>query len=320
MFNKWFRNLNQNWKTAIVIIVTIAFFLILFRTIVAIYRVNKEAEKQNLMENNIQNNRVENTNTNINTQNSNVNFSYTGSLTKSEQELIEEFVEYCNSDRINEAYQMLSKGCIDNLFPTIDYFNTNYIQVVFKEKRTAKIEKSIYGSRIYRILYYANLLASGGDKNSNVIQDYIYFVQEDDKTKLSINQFLYDEQIEKVTETDSIYAKVIKKDVYVDYEIYHIEIKNKLDKTILLSDFSNNKTVVLLDKNQVKYLSDIDEQGKDNLVLNSGGQITLDIKFAKIYNKSREDAEKIRLSNIVTNYEEYILGKEAESLTFDMIL
>lgn len=320
MFNKWFRNLNQNWRTAIIIVVAIALFLILFRTIVTIYRVNKENEKQALIQNNIQSNRVENMYTNIDAQNTDVNFSYTGNLTQNEQSLIEQFIEYCNNNQTAEAYQMLSEDCKNNLFPTIDYFKTDYIQKVFKEKITAKLEKSLYGNDVYRVLYYTNLLASGGNKDSNVIQDYIYIVRNNDETKLSINQFLYTKQLEKVTETDSLYAKVIKKEVYVDYEIYQVQIKNKLDKTILLSNFENNKTVTLLDKNQVKYSSNIHEQGTDNLILNPGQQITIDIKFTRMYNKSREEGEKITFSNIVTNYEEYNAGEKAQILVFDIML
>ena len=215
---------------------------------------------------------------------------------------------------------MLSDECKEEIFPTVEYFNTNYIQLVFNEKRTAKLQVSMYGDTIYQISYYGDLLSSGGYSQSGVIEDYVYFTKKNNEIKLSINQFLYSNTLEKTAENDDIFAKVTKKNVYIDYEVYDIEFTNKTDEKILLSTRKNTKGVVLVDGKNVEYTSNIDEQPLNSIVINPQEKNVLSIKFTRMYNEQREESKAIKFSDIVVNYDEYIGGEEAQIKTLEIEL
>ncbi len=321
MINKWFRNLNQNWRNIITVIAIIVFSFIVFRTIVAIYRINKNNENEAAQNrNSIKENTLGSTNIQQNSKNNNINYSSNSDLLSDEQKALETFVEYCNNKQIDEAYQMLSDECKEEIFPTVEYFNKNYIQLVFNEKRTAKLQVSMYGDTIYQISYYGDLLSSGGYNQSGVIEDYVYFTKKNNEIKLSINQFLYSNTLEKTAENDDIFAKVTKKNVYIDYEVYDIEFTNKTDEKILLSTRKNTKGVVLVDGKNVEYTSNIDEQSLNSIVINPQEKNVLSIKFTRMYNEQREESKTIKFSDIVVNYDEYIGGEEAQIKTLEIEL
>ena len=102
MINKWFRNLNQNWRNIITVIAIVVLFFILFRTIVAIYRVNKNNENEAAQNrNSIKENTLGSTNIQQNSKNNNINYSPNSDLLSDEQKALETFVEYCNNKQIN---------------------------------------------------------------------------------------------------------------------------------------------------------------------------------------------------------------------------
>ena len=330
MFKDWFAKLNQNLRTILVTGIVVILLIVLLQGVYGVVRSirNEEFKKtSNLQNNNMQNTNNNAQNTNVqgnNTQNnnlsSNLNFADTN-MKKEEENVIEQFVDYCNNGKANEAYKMISEDCKKAIFPSIEDFKKNYLQFIFKEKRTAKIQESMYGTKVYQLTYYANLLSSGGSSNSETMQDYVYFTEENGETKLNLNQFLMTEKINKVGQTAEVYATVTKKTTYVEYEEYQIQLTNKTEQTILLSSRKDgNKTVNLVDENDVQYSSNIDEESSAVLVIMPHETSILTIKFNKIYNLERGASKRIQFLDIVTNYEEYMKGKEAKLARLDIWL
>ena len=59
-----------------------------------------------------------------------INEAVTEEQVKENKELIiDQFIKYCNSKDINNAYNLLSDDCKNEVFKNIETFNNNYIKV-----------------------------------------------------------------------------------------------------------------------------------------------------------------------------------------------
>lgn len=194
---------------------------------------------------------------------------------------------------------MLSDDCKKVLFMTTSIFDKNYVKKIFTEKRIAQIERSMYGTNIYKVTYNNNVLSSGATK-SNKIVDYIYVEKKNDKYTLSLNKFLYIKTIEKNSNDEKVNIKIIEKQTFIDYEIYTIEVNNKTSNEILLANKNNVNNISLTDGKGVIYSSYIDELATEALIVQPNGIKTINIKFNKAYNTKRK--LNYMSFNIIMNY------------------
>ena len=326
MFYKWFRKLNQNLRTVLVTIFIVAFLFIFLQTILGIVRTNRNNELKQVIENN---NKIKNDTLNSieNTQNNNTNYSdnnntnsFDNSNTNTTQKaLINKFLELCNKADINGAYKLISLDCKEIMFPNIETFTNNYYKKVFSNKRTFEIKESKIYNEIYEVIYFNNALQNGGANNNEKQKDYFYYKLEDGQGKLSLNQFLYKQDIQKDITKDNINIQILSKQVYMDYEIYKIQVINNTKNTILINSKENSKTIYLLDNNNVKYYSNIGEISTERLKIKSNFANIFDLKFNKMYNSERE-IKQIQFLDIITNYDEYIEKNQKQTIEISISL
>lgn len=88
---------------------------------------------------------------------------------------ISKFLDFCNENKIEEAYKMLSEDCIKQKYQTIDIFKKEYIDKIFTYKKEYKIEKE---EKLYRITILDGVLESGSKENRKSIISY-YKIEED---------------------------------------------------------------------------------------------------------------------------------------------
>lgn len=318
MLNQLIRYYNQNRKTVIGIAIFVALFLILYRYLVYSYRKNIMLPQNEVNNNQYTNSSIsnlqENNNSQIVDENTTVypnNNAINNDSNAKQKTTINKFIEVCNNGNIEEAYNLLTDDCKEVLFPNINIFTENYYKKIFTGKVTAKIESSIY-SGIYEVTYYKDILANGGSGN-NKEKDYIYYEEQNGQAKLSVNQFLYKQNINKNVTKDNVNIKIISKQIYMDYEIYQIQIVNNSNNTVLVDSKEKNDTVCLLDDNNLKYFSNISEINNNRLIIKPDFAVVLDLKFNKIYNSGRI-AKSIQFLDIIKNYEEYINGQEKQNI------
>ena len=326
--NNLFRKYNQNRKTIWAVIIIVAFFVILLQVIFGLIRSSKQKMWQQLAEEankQLQNGQVngvgqENQVQQTNTEPSNNSNSYIKEqYRKTAQNIINQFAQYCNQNQIEAAYNMLTNDCKQVLFPTINEFKQNYANQVFNEKRTAKVEESMYGNGIYKVSYAKDLLTSGGYIQDGTLQDYVKLEQIGNETKISLNQFLQKETLNKEITTNAIYMKAIQKQEYINYEIYKIQITNQSNQTILISTKEKNNAVYLVDQNEVEYPSNIDEQALEKLIVKPQATTILELKFNKMYNTNRK-TKAIRFTDVIPNYEQYKVEGQAEKVQMAITL
>lgn len=223
---------------------------------------------------------------------------------QSETEIIKEFIEACNNQDVNLAYNLLTDECKDAMFKSEQDFINIYYKTVFNgEQKIYTIENWVNDT--YKVKISEDLMATGEYDNSNVIQDYITVKEnEDDEYKLNINNFIGREEINRTIESNKIKIDVKKVDVYMDYSTYTFDIKNNSYRTVLLDDFVNIDTMYLEDSKGVKYSAYTHEISLENLKLGIEQEKTVDIKYYSKYSSTKK-ISKIIFSKVITDFERY---------------
>ena len=222
---------------------------------------------------------------------------------KKASEIINDFLNYCNDGNYNEAYDVLTDECKDEMYPTIDDFKKIYYDNTFGgEKKSFTIEN--WMDNTYHVNISENSLATGKISEDNTKQDYITVIEKDKTYKLNINNYIGRKSLNKVTEIKKIKFTIQSVDTYMDYQTYNIQVENNTDNTILLDTGENTKSLYLLDSNRMKYYFYNNELIKEKLKIQGKYITTIKIKFNNSYSSSRT-IKKMIFSNVILNYEDY---------------
>lgn len=156
--------------------------------------------------------------------------------------IIDTFIEYCNNSNPKEAYKMLSNNCKEILYPTEQDFIYKYYNKIFTNKKSYDIQAWISNVNCYT--YKINLkedILSTGNADTFSIEDYYTIVYENGNYKLNINSYVGNIEINKYNETDDVKIEVLYKDIFMDYEIYNINVTSKARKINIIGQIRNNK-------------------------------------------------------------------------------
>lgn len=245
-------------------------------------------------------------------QNASTNRQYTPSTTttiasdsklseatiKEDNDLIEQFMNYGNSNDVEGAYNLLSQDCKDEMFPSIDRFYENYFKDIFNEKKSYDVETWVeYNDNVtYRVKYLNDIMATG-TINDEFIEDYFTVIEINGEKKLNINNFISKLKLDEKKEMSGLEVSIICKYDYYDYVEYEFTFKNNSDKQITIDTKNNTESVYIEDNNDVEYTWFGNEVPNEYLTLNSGDSRTFRIKFNKVYNPERLD-ESINFTDI----------------------
>lgn len=232
---------------------------------------------------------------------------------------IDKFFQYCNNKQVEEAYSLLSDECKEIQYTTLDIFKTTYYNPIFSQKREYNLQSWISTKEytVYKIRYTTNMLTTGIYEENNTFLDYITLIKNSDIEKISIGSFITSEDLDIITTTNEIEARVIKKYIYLDNEEYIIQVKNKTENTILLDTLNTSNHSVLVGDNEVKYRLDINELFRSNLTIQPQITKTIKLNFKKEVN-SNNKSKYIHFTNIIRNYEEYNMNSESYNDIFEM--
>lgn len=300
----------NNKKTIWAIILFIVFAFILLRLVNNLYKKDNEKKINEFNNNVISDNKEVITENSANTYIESDKSAVTGEDVSTEnskaEKIINEFVDFCNNQDIDGAYNLLSDDCKEEIYPTVDEFREKYLKNNFPQGNNKIVKIENWVKDIYKINISEDVLKSG-NLNVTPIQDYITIVAQDGEKKLNISGFVSYKKLEKITTEDGVTVTVIDKKIYMDYEEYTLKIKNDTQNTILLDNFESTKTIYLEDQNNRKYYSYTQDIIKQLLKVNSGLTTQINIKFYKTYN-SNSTSSKIVFSNFILNYKDYMNG------------
>lgn len=294
---KIIRYWNQNRKQIIIVIAIIAFIIIMLNVVNYLFKQINDSSANNINQSNVEE-RQDPTQSVITGQN------VSKDITKENVDIIKKFVDYCNNNETEKAYELLSNECKEEFANNVNTFINNYCRRNFKTKKAYNLELMFTepNSYTYKTTYYEDdLLATGGASSTN-FEDYITIINQDGERKLNINNFIKKQEINKEQTTDEIQITIKSKKVYRSYEQYRISIKNNTGNTISISNGENSEDIYLLDKNDTKYIAFLNEIPIYSLSIKPMRTTELDITFNKMYDTYRT-IERVQFNNICLNQE-----------------
>lgn len=220
--------------------------------------------------------------------------------------LVNTFLEYCNSKKVEEAYSLVSDECKTEKYPTIEEFKEYYYNDIFEKKRECNLQAWISETDyiVYKVRYANSMLSTGTYDENDVYEDYITLNRKNNTEKISIGSFVDSEECNIVTNEDGIEATVIMKKIYISDEEYEIYVKNNTEKTILLDNL-NSSTSILLQSSTSQYLAYTNKLFISNLIIEPGETQRLQIRFIKSLG-SNSESRRIQFSSVIKDYEAYI--------------
>ena len=231
---------------------------------------------------------------------------------KDEVKAIDQFFEYCNEGNVQEAYNLLTEDCKDEMYSSLQIFDEMYYQKVINgEKKNITVEN--WNSNIYKVKITPDILSNGNYDKQNTLQDYITIVQnENDEYKLNINGYIGKRKVEEESDYDGFNIKVLTEDRYMNYTTYTFEITNNSDKDILLDSLNNINSMYIEDANGSKYSAYTHELAESQLTFDIGTKKQIKIKYYSKY-QSNKTITRAVFSN-VTIYEDSEEGDNEYSL------
>ena len=233
-------------------------------------------------------------------------------------EIIDEFYTYCVNHQPEKAYQMLSVDTKNLMYPTQELFEKLYYESKFDGNKQYSFQSwSTYDQiYVYKVKIFDDMLSTGKSSDQDSIEDYITVVPDEDTFKLNINSYITRKEINKKDSNDIITAEVGVSDIYMNYQIYTIRLKNNTDKTIILDTRKNTNTTYITDERENRFYAMLYENKEEDMILKPQESKTIKIKFNVAYREELE-IEKITFNNIL-NYEEYLNNQEENSSRLDI--
>ena len=290
---------NQNRKQLFIIILIVA------SVILAIQFVNYLVIKDNKenLNNGTSSSSTSSATTTYNPQQSAISSSNVPNGTYQKQSsVIDNFIEYCNVGKKQEAYDLLSNDCKTVLYPTLEDFVQNYLNEIFTHKRTYTIKN--WAGNIYKINITKDILSTGEYNKGISIEDYYTLVKSDEEYKLNINGFISRSKINKSNSKNNVTIEILYKDIYMDYTKYTIKATNNTDKTILLDSKESTQRMYVKDSNNTKYMSYINEIPTAELKVLPYSSNEIKIKYASAYVSTRQIIS-LSFEDIILDYNTY---------------
>lgn len=300
--NNLIRFYNQNRRKIFKIIIIIIFLFLLLQLFNFFAKDNDKVVTKNDSKDSMEIEKKSN-NTIISDQSLTSGKQLSGERLKNDSEIINKFLNYCNEGNLNEAYNILTDECKEEMYPTIDDFKKIYYDNTFGEKKKSYTIEN-WMEDTYQVNITEDSLATGRLDKNETKQDYITVIEKDKTYKININNYIGRKYVNKVTETENIKFTIQSIDTYMDYQTYNIQVENNTDNTVLLDTGDSTKSVYLLDSKKMKYYFYNNEIIKEKFKIQGKYKNTIKIKFNNSYSSSRT-IKKIVFSNVILNYEEY---------------
>lgn len=194
---------------------------------------------------------------------------------------INQFFTFCIEHDPQTAYSMLSNDTKQELYQTEELFEKNYYESKFTGNKQFSFQSwsSDNNLYVYQVKIFDNMLATG-KTNDNYIEEYVTISLENGEYKLNLNSYLGRTIINKKTEDDKLVVQVVRVDTYLDYEIYTLNIQNKLNENILLDTRRKTNTCYVTDKLDNKFEALLYENKEDDLKFSPNEVKTIQIKFS----------------------------------------
>lgn len=229
------------------------------------------------------------------------------------ENLVETYFNYCNNGEYEKAYKLLTKDCRNANYPTLDSFK-GYVDAIFEGKKkiyTIQCYSIVDNKYVYKLTILDDILATGTTDGYYTYETKIVLIEENGEIKLSIEEYIGEENPNIIVEDDYMIVKILNKTVEYETETYTIEVTNKTDNYIVLSD-NYQANEILLDFGE-------STRNPNNMMIARffvmpNSSMTQEVSFNKFYD-TKYDAKNIILGYIrVLKEYDYVKGTTQENL------
>lgn len=294
---------NQNrkdiWKVILIIAIIIGGLQLLN------YMAKQKNKKQQNIVSNTNAASIQYNNVNLETEKSALSGDKLSNTQKDTVKVIDDFFSYCNEQKLQEAYDLLTEECKEEMYSSVQAFEEMYYKKVLNgEEKNISVEN--WTDDIYKVKINEDFLTTGKYSTENTIQDYMTIKKDDDdKYKININGYIGRTTPNKEKEYENINVKVMQKNMYMNYTIYTFEVTNNSEKTILLDSLKNIDDLYIKDNNGIKYSAYTHELSQGQLVINSGETKQIKIKYYSKYSSTKK-IKSIVFSRMILDYDKYL--------------
>lgn len=292
---RWY---NQNRKMLWIVVITIIGVFALIQALNSYYKNNTKEGSSS----------ANNSTTTYNTPNYSVvtKKEINNSVSEASQDIIKNFFDYCNNNKIGEAYNLLSEDCKNELYPNINEFKQKYFDIVFTNTKTYSSNLWITNANknTYRLEIHGDILSTG-KKDEMPIEEYYTVIYENGKYVLNINGYIGKEDINVSKVQEGIEITVLSKQVYMEYEKYLVKVKNNLEESIMLNTKQNAGSMYIEDENHLKHIAFLNEISDYNLNVLSGFTKETNIRFNRTYKPN------IKINKIV--FDDIKIGQDSKT-------
>lgn len=199
------------------------------------------------------------------------------------EEMIDEYVRYCNEGNFQKAFNMLSEDC-----QKYEYDNNvvNFMQHVYTKMPTKRhhaiqnYSNTQYDGNklyIYEIKYTDDLLATGLTNATYAFtSEKMVFYNENDEVKMNVGDYVYHSDIKKISENEYLKIDVIDKIANYSSETYQVKFTNRSNYTVVIADGVETDEINLVLPNETR------QRGSTfDIVLNPQESQTYTFEFPK---------------------------------------
>lgn len=200
------------------------------------------------------------------------------------EELIDEYIGYCNEGNYQKAFNMLSEDCKSYSF---DNDVENFMAHVLTKMPTQKkyfiqdYSNTKYNNRkfyIYEVRYTNDLLASGLTNTTYgfTSEKFTFYRDSDNKIQISTGDYIYHTDIKSISENEYLKIDVLDKVVNYETEEYTVKFTNRSNYTVVVADNMEGNEILLTLPNETRTRTTL-----TNIVLDPYSSMDVTFKFPK---------------------------------------
>ena len=210
------------------------------------------------------------------------------------EDLIDDYVNKCNSKDYSGAFNLLTEECKTYVFnDSLDNYKEYVDEVFDNEKRYSIQDYSNYGEYyIYNIKIIDNIIKTGLTNQTYAYYEEKIAIKQDGNTlKMSVDDYMDHEDLKKIAEDDYLKIRIESRENYYNSQLYTIRITNKTEKEVVLYDGIASNELAIESENDSRDASTVSA----TMALEPGETKTFKVRFAKYYD------EKTKATNIAFN-------------------
>lgn len=216
------------------------------------------------------------------------------------EDLIAQYVEYCNEGEFNLAFNMLSEDCKKYAFNDDIREFKKYLFDIMPTAKEHSIQNysntTLNGERayIYQVKYFDDILATGlSNQEYSYTEEKITFtLGSKNSVNMSVGNFMFHEDIKRITENEYLKVDVNDKNVFYSMEEYNVTLTNRSEYTIVISDDTEENEIGLMLNQETRACIE-----SPKVVLKPGEEVQLNVSFNKFVDDG-DSSNQFALSNV----------------------